>query len=454
MKNFLLIFVFVLLSCQGQPDYLNFKFIEYSESQDIYKQKGLNEPYSGPVFNIVHDLELIGYGEIKEGKLDGTIKYIDENLWNDKFSDYLSLSSISSAELLENLPGSAQSPDSSYVLAEEFYLNGLPTGNWKVWNKQGRWFRGELSKETRFLNGLQEGESIDYNFSIGRYSTGISKSNWSQGKLDGLQVVINRDDCIMAEINYIDGVLHGDYRTYNCVYEMLSQKKTDQKPLIIASYINGKLDGSYEEYDDKSKIQIKANYVNGIKESYTKYEYWRNGNLMFEKPYDSNNEYDGIFKSYHSNGTLEDEKSYKNGKMDGYFNSYNENGLLEYKRMYKDDIQEGLQIKYWSTDSYISSKIYNIVQAETNFKNGERYGAFKIIDIEDGGLSILEGNYNAKGMHGKASIYDCEVTVIDGRMACDEDTKIKTSNAYYNNDVIEKIEDLDKNGNITKTYNY
>lgn len=50
-----------------------------------------------------------------------------------------------------------------------------------------------------------------------------------------------------------------------------------------------------------------------------------------------NGKKDGLFKSYHPNGCLFEEKNYKNGLLEGESKSYDEFGHLLYKNFYKND---------------------------------------------------------------------------------------------------------------------
>ena len=47
---------------------------------------------------------------------------------------------------------------------------------------------------------------------------------------------------------------------------------------------------------------------------------------------------DGPFKTYHDNGQLEGESTYKDGKVDGPYKLYNENGQLEQEGTLKDGV--------------------------------------------------------------------------------------------------------------------
>ena len=66
------------------------------------------------------------------------------------------------------------------------------------------------------------------------------------------------------------------------------------------SYVEGKKDGSYEEYYENGQLEMKTSYKGG--------------------------DYDGSYERYYENGQLKEKRSYKGGKIVGGTEYYDENG--------------------------------------------------------------------------------------------------------------------------------
>ena len=55
-----------------------------------------------------------------------------------------------------------------------------------------------------------------------------------------------------------------------------------------------------------------------------------------------NHKLEGLYRSYHQNGKLQQEGNYLNNKKHGLWRVYNDNGQLEQEVNWKHDIQEGI----------------------------------------------------------------------------------------------------------------
>lgn len=75
---------------------------------------------------------------------------------------------------------------------------------------------------------------------------------------------------VMSEENYVDGKLHGAYKTFF----------KDGKPTEVANYKDGKLNGNYKKYAIKGHIYQDLNYLNGLLHGEVKYYSRKTGELV------------------------------------------------------------------------------------------------------------------------------------------------------------------------------
>lgn len=101
------------------------------------------------------------------------------------------------------------------------------------------------------------------------------------------------------------------------------------KPAIMASYIDGKYNGPYLEFDQSSQITLQAFYTDNLLEGYwAKYQF---GQLTFEATY-NRGKLDGKYKEFRGDGGMSKEITYKNGLLDGPYRFFDDAGnvVLEY----------------------------------------------------------------------------------------------------------------------------
>ncbi len=163
------------------------------------------------------------------------------------------------------------------------------------------------------------------------------------GNLD----VINNDwgvDAVEINKNYVDGLLHGDEKSY---YQSGKLKS-------LGSFKNGILDGIVTGYYEDGSIQVRAVYDNGDKQ--------------------------GRVIHYYSNGNKQLEEFYVDNKLDGQRSTWFENGSLMEVSPYSKGLVHGTGRTYYETGG---------VFEEANFK----YGTLKTMRVftEDGKLSEQKG---------------------------------------------------------------
>lgn len=108
-------------------------------------------------------------------------------------------------------------------------------------------------------------------------------------------------------------------------------------PEKIASYVDGKYNGPYVEFDGFGQISLKASYKNN--QLHGNVAKFINGNLTQESTY-KNGVLDGVYKEYSRSGGIQKEINYKEGKLDGPFRYYDENGKINLEYNYKNGKQQ------------------------------------------------------------------------------------------------------------------
>lgn len=93
----------------------------------------------------------------------------------------------------------------------------------------------------------------------------------------------------------------------------------------------------------KKTADEQAPVANGVHRTYH-----ANGRLELEATY-KNNLLDGLYQTFYEDGKLHQEKYFKNGKLEGVFKAFDEEGILYFDISYKDGKQDGIMNTYFST---------------------------------------------------------------------------------------------------------
>ena len=209
------------------------------------------------------------------------------------------------------------------VLAQKtnsFDENGKRHGVWKKKFKTGHLrYLGQFNhgKETGTFKYYKNNDSKyphitkEYNATndkaivkfYSRYGV-IESTGTMQGKIRiGKWIYYHKDGkTIMVEENYVDGKLHGEYKTYFA----------NKKPTIIANYKNGLLDGSYKRYAVKGHIYQDLQYKEGKLNGKAIYHDRLTGKIKKEGIY-KNDLKVGIWK-FHVGGEVIEEEQIKRFK--------------------------------------------------------------------------------------------------------------------------------------------
>ena len=133
------------------------------------------------------------------------------------------------------------------------------------------------------------------------------------GNLD----VINNDwgkDAVEINKNYVDGVLHGEEKSY---YQSGNLRS-------VGNFKHGILDGIVTGYYEDGTIQVRAIYDNGVKQGRV-IHYYPNGTKQLEAFY-TDDKFDGVRSTWYENGKPMETMPYSKGLAHGTGRTYYESG--------------------------------------------------------------------------------------------------------------------------------
>ncbi len=167
----------------------------------------------------------------------------------------------------------------------------------------------------------------------------------------------------VEKLYYPDGSLAAEYSVKKGLKDGVAYQydKAGNK-IAEMNYSQNKLNGDYKEYYPDGSIKSIIKYKNNKKNGNAIY-YDIQGNIIEELIYE-NNTLNGIYREYYSNNMIKREGYYKKGNFDGTWQYYNENGFLVGVGQF-DNGKGFLQTYYPYSD-----KIHSITNFENNQKNG------------------------------------------------------------------------------------
>lgn len=159
----------------------------------------------------------------------------------------------------------------------------------------------------------------------------------------------------------------------------------------------------------------------------------------YEATFDENDDYHGLYKEWHTNGTLIKECIWENGYKNGSYKTWYPSGTLQKECTYKNGNKDGIY-KYY----YASGRI----KEESNYFDGDQHGSSKLY-FENGKLAeecfymydVCEGisrTYNENGnLHVCCSFKNGK---LDGYMyTFNNDMKIISREFYVSDMIVEVI---------------
>lgn len=177
------------------------------------------------------------------------------------------------------------------------YKDGKKCGTQKFFHRNGN-----LQSEVNFINDKKEGVEKKY------FLNGDLKSevNFVNGKKEGKEIIIWRPNTYKEEfkVNFL------------------------QDPTRNTNVIGGKLENPFSEDDPaEPEKRWEYNYVNGKKEGLQK-KYYHKTNQLYSEEQLVNGKKEGVSRLFHKNGQLSSECHYENGMAMGWYKSFYESGKL------------------------------------------------------------------------------------------------------------------------------
>jgi len=129
---------------------------------------------------------------------------------------------------------------------------------------------------------------------------------------------------ILSEGFVINGIKTGEWVEYD---------KSKGHLVSITSYIDGKLNGNFFEFDSRGYMVTQASFLNDILDGrLIKYKF---GKIIEEANY-SNGKLNGKKITFNRNGNIQEEIEYKNGVLDGKMKYYNDKQELIMEYTYRN----------------------------------------------------------------------------------------------------------------------
>ncbi|MBR9923219.1 MAG: hypothetical protein GYB31_20505 [Bacteroidetes bacterium] len=133
-------------------------------------------------------------------------------------------------------------------------------------------------------------------------------------------------DRILEEGIIVNGKREGLWITYH--------DNEKQIPKVMASYVNGKLNGAYTEFNTRGGITLLKHYVNDVLDG--KSIEFKNGRLVEVANY-RKGQYHGMVTTYFERSDQKQtEAQFKAGKQDGLLRYYNEEGQVVMEYVYEN----------------------------------------------------------------------------------------------------------------------
>ena len=172
----------------------------------------------------------------------------------------------------------------------------------KVDGKLTEWHTNDQKKnEINYKDGKKDGNQNEY------YDNGQLKweRNYNEdGKQDGKWTEWHTNGQKKNEINYKDGKKDGKWTEW---YE-------NGRIWTEAHYKDGKSDGKWTEWHKNDQKKTEENYKDGELDNETKYEYYDNGQLKWERNYNKDGNQDGKWTEWYENGQKKKEGNYKDSQ--------------------------------------------------------------------------------------------------------------------------------------------
>lgn len=222
---------------------------------------------------------------------------------------------------------------------------------------------GNLYFEGKYVDGYREGLFTTYDPAGNK----IDETNYENGKRSGISKTYC-GNALRYQFEYINDKKHGKCYFYGESDKIAGILHFDKGSAIGYSYI----DKSGNEIEmipiEKGTAKISTFYASGEK------------GLIFEL---LNNGYDGSQKLYYSNGTLAEDRNFKDGMFHGSYKKWNSDGSALYEVLYDLDLMEGTEKQFDAKGKLL---------AQTPYKAGIKHGQATIIS-KNGDMKAMRYHY-------------------------------------------------------------
>ena len=308
------------------------------------------------------------------------------------------------------------SNDSSYILSKELYFEDKLNGTSEFYNPNG-----SLKNKSEYIDGKKHGFEKSYNqtgqiYLIIKYIKGnVVDSEYlnrfdNQGRKYGIWKEFYPNERIKYQASYIDGKLNGYYREYDEYGKLIKSVLYSQGRQVVDSPSEIELDDTTKvvsqnpkekiEYFENGKIKSKKQTVSD-KQHGTQDYFDENGNRILSEIYrygkiyaqgliDENGKYQGEWKLYYDSGKIKAKGNYISSVREGQWIFYFENGETEQTGFFEKGKASGDWIWF-----YESKKI----RRTGKFNNNSEEGLF--VEFSETGDTISQGNYENGFKEGK-----------------------------------------------------
>jgi uncharacterized protein len=319
---------------------------------------------------------------------------------------------------------------------------------------------GKISSEGTMRNGQPDGYWKSY-FENGKIKSEGNRKNY---ELDSLWKFYNEEGKLILDVNYKSGKKSGIKTTYLDL------------ETIRENFVNDVKEGYTRYYYDDGKLKMEVPFLKGLEQGLAK-EYSKQGDIITLIEYkrgfvvdrmkinrrDANNLKQGKWFVFYDNGNVKQEGTYRDDKKDGYFKEFAENGDLISVTKYvngekQPDAQEiaklDVQNEYWPNGKIRNSGTY---------RNGVAEGVYREYDTT--GRIVKSMIYSAGNIAGEGIVKEDGVKdgpwkeyYADGKLKAEgnykDDKRVGEWKFYYPDGKVEEIGKFSSAGKMTGVWKW
>jgi antitoxin component YwqK of YwqJK toxin-antitoxin module len=321
--------------------------------------------------------------------------------------------------------------EQGYIIADHFangqvQMKGISTvpdqTSWKGW-VTWHYENGNVKQRALYKNNLID-SLVTY------HKNGVIESVQPQrnGNIEGTALVYDSTAQLSGTIEFLNGRLHGEKKQF---YQGRLWR--------VERFINGKLNGISEYYNDKGNIIRREHYKDDKREGVSE-EFHENGLIRNRTHYvndkrngtDEDFDEDGKLKrsawyinfdkhgpdiSYYTNGRVQSSSWYTNDLPDSLYTVYERSGKLQLQTQFNKGILNGKYLRYNNGKTYVDAAFKNgsLQYWKSYYSNGKTWRE-SIVDTDslvenwatytESGMKLLETNYRFNYPTGTWKMFD------------------------------------------------